>query len=167
VKQENEAVVPEGADLPATENVPFSGAPGPLQRLIKDQRILFLLVGGCNTLFSTSLFVVLTIVFGRSVPSAVSLAIAWIVSLLTAFFVYRKLVFRVKGHALRDLARFAGVNLTSLLINAGLLTLLVDVWGLPAIPVQLGVTCIIVVFNYFGHRNYSFRRRHGSAGENN
>ena len=43
--------------------LPRSGPPGPLQRLIKDQRVLFLLVGGANTAFSTALFAGLVLIY--------------------------------------------------------------------------------------------------------
>lgn len=136
----------------------FDGAPGPLQRLIADQRVLFVLVGAANTVFSTALFAALSWSLGQDVPSAVSLFIAWVVSLVLVFNVYRHLVFRVKGHVLRDFLRFVGVNAVSFLINAGALTLLVDVAGLPAIPTQIAITFIVVVVNYLGHKYFSFRR---------
>lgn len=136
----------------------FDGKPGPLQRLIRDQRLLFLMVGGANTVFSTALFALLSWRVGPEVPSAVSLSIAWAVSLILVFNVYRHLVFRVKGHALRDFARFTSVNLLSFLLNAGALTLLVEIAGLSAIPTQIAITFAVVVFNYFGHKYFSFRR---------
>ncbi|WP_164514573.1 GtrA family protein [Pseudoxanthomonas sp. SGT-18] len=139
--------------------LPFSGAPGPLQRFVSDQRVLFLLVGGANTLFSTALFAALVLWFGPGVPSVVSLGIAWVVSLLAVFFVYRRLVFRVEGHFWLDLARFSSVNGMALLLNAGALALLVDLGGLPAIPVQVAITALVVVFNYVGHKYFSFRRK--------
>lgn len=132
----------------------------PLKKIAADQRSMFLVVGAANTLFSTLLFSGLVILFGSSVPSVVSLSIAWVVSLLTGFFAHRILVFRVKGRVLLDLVRFAGVNYMSLLINMGALALLADVIGLPAIPVQLGIVCVVIVFNYFGHKFFSFRRKH-------
>ncbi|WP_204128488.1 hypothetical protein, partial [Pseudomonas ogarae] len=52
-----------------------SGAPGPLQRFFKDQRVLFLIVGGANTAFSTALFAGLVLLLGPSVPSVTSLVI--------------------------------------------------------------------------------------------
>lgn len=140
------------------EKAIFAGEPGPLQRLIKDQRVLFVLVGGANTAFSTALFALLSWTLGPGVPSAVSLFIAWVVSLLLVFNVYRHLVFRVSGHALRDFLRFVGVNTISFLLNAGALTLLVEGTGLPPIPTQIVITFVVVVFNYLGHKYFSFRR---------
>ena len=135
------------------------GEAGPLQRLIRDQRVLFLLVGGANTLFSTLLYAGLVLLFGPKVPATLSLCIAWLVSVVLVFFVYRRLVFRVTGNGWADFVRFCSVNLASLGINAGLLLLLADVMRLPPIPVQIGITLLVVVFNYFGHKHFSFRRR--------
>jgi len=115
-------------------------------------------VGGANTAFSTALFALLVVLFGPGVPAVLSLGIAWVVSLLAVFLVYRRLVFRVRDHFWLDLGRFASVNAVSLLINAGALVLLADVAGLPPIPVQIAITVMVVVFNYFGHKYFSFRR---------
>lgn len=128
-------------------------------KVIKDQRVAFLLVGGANTAFSTGLFIALALAFPQA-PSFVLLTVSWTVSLIAVFFVYRKLVFRVKGHVWLDLGRFALVNLTSLLINVSLLSLFADILGLPRIPTQLAITFLSVVISYFGHRHFSFRRKH-------
>lgn len=138
--------------------LPDSGSPGPLQRLIKDQRVLFLLVGGANTAFSTALFASLVLLFGPEVPAVLSLGIAWIMSLILVFFVYRRLVFRVKGNIWRDFMRFTSVNIGSLLLNMAALAVLADVLGLPPIPVQIVITALVVAFNYVGHKYFSFRR---------
>ena len=130
-----------------------------LRRILTHQRSLFLIVGAANTLFATVLFAGLVLLFGPRVPSVVSLVIAWLVSLLTGFFAHRTLVFRVRGRILPDLLRYAGVNYVSLLVNAGALTLLSDVMGLPPIPVQVGIVCFVIVFTYVGHKFFSFRRR--------
>ncbi|MBP3974051.1 GtrA family protein [Pseudoxanthomonas spadix] len=134
------------------------GASGPLQRLVRDQRILFLIVGGGNTLFSTLLYAGLVLLLGPQVPAVVSLLLAWVASVVLVFFVYRKLVFRIKGNGWRDFVRFCSVNVASLAINAGLLVLLADFMRLPPIPTQVGITGLVVLFNYFGHKYFSFRR---------
>jgi len=129
-----------------------------LRKLLADQRFLFLLVGGVNTAFSTALFVALVLAFGPHVPSFVSLGISWTVSLVLVFFAYRFIVFRVKGNLWLDFVRFAGTNVLSLLINMVALTFLADVIGWPTIPVQIGIICVIITFNYFAHKYVSFRR---------
>jgi putative flippase GtrA len=128
-------------------------------KIVKDQRVAFLLVGGANTAFSTGLFIVLALAFPQ-VLSFILLTTSWTISLIAVFFVYRKLVFRVKGHVWLDLGRFALVNLTSLLINIGLLSLFADLLQFPRIPTQLAITFLSVIVSYFGHRHFSFRRKH-------
>ena len=139
-----------------------SGPPGPLMKIVKDQRVAFLLVGGANTAFSTGLFIALALAFPHA-PSFILLSVSWTVSLIAVFFVYRKLVFRVKGHFWLDLGRFALVNLTSLLINIGLLSLFADLLHFPKIPTQLAITALSVIVSYFGHRHFSFRRKNPPA----
>lgn len=151
------------ASHPPTPDEPVrgihSGPPGPLMKVVKDQRVAFLLVGGANTAFSTGLFIVLALAFPLA-PSFILLSASWTISLIAVFFVYRKLVFRVKGHVWLDLGRFALVNLTSLLVNIGLLSLFADLLQFPRIPTQLAITLLSVVISYFGHRHFSFRRKH-------
>lgn len=134
-----------------------------LLRLAKDQRVLFLLVGGSSTIFSTTLFVTLVLLF-PGLLYFVSVAVAWAAALIATFPLYRRVVFQVKDHFWLDLARFAGVNTTSLLINMGAMALLSDLLALPPIPVQVGVTGIGVLFNYFGHKHFSFRREPFDSG---
>lgn len=136
----------------------FDGKIGLLRKLLADQRFLFLLVGGINTAFSVALFVVLVLAFGPRVPSFVSLSISWTGSLVLVFFAYRFIVFRVRGHLWLDFVRFVGTNVTALLINLVALTVFADIIGWPAIPVQIGITCFVIVFNYFAHKHVSFRR---------
>lgn len=128
-------------------------------RLLKTEKVAFLLVGGANTVFSTLLFIGLDLLFGRYVPSFVVLGTAWLISLVAVFFVYRKLVFRVSGHVLTDLARFALVNLTALLVNMVLLFVASDLLGASRIPAQVVITCLTVFINYFGHKYFSFKRK--------
>ena len=147
------------SDKPSNVEDLFAGrAPGPLQALVRDQRVLFLLVGGANTAFSTGLYIALVLLLGPSVPAVVSLVIAWTVSLVLVFFVYRRLVFRVTGNVLLDLARFASVNFMALLLNSIALAALTEYADLPPIPCQIFITVAVVVFNYFGHKHFSFRR---------
>lgn len=153
MKAEDETPFPEGP------HGVFSGPPGPLMRLLKTEKVAFLLVGGANTVFSTLLFIGLDLLFGRHVPSFVVLGTAWLISLVAVFFVYRKLVFRVSGHVLADLGRFATVNLTALLVNMVLLFVASDMLGAPRIPAQIVITCATVFINYFGHKYFSFRRK--------
>lgn len=140
----------------------MQGTLGPLFRIVKDQRVAFLLVGGFNTVLGTFWFIVFELLLRDRLGSygyLVSLLCAHVTSVLCAFVLYRRLVFRVHGHVWLDLARFEVVNLTALGVNAAALPFVVELVGLPPIPAQLLITCVTALVSYFGHKGFSFRRR--------
>ncbi|MFI6173844.1 GtrA family protein [Nocardia sp. NPDC051052] len=157
--------VVSGAALgPTAEPMPVDlGAervkPGPLLRLVQRQEVAFAAVGGFNTALGIGLTVVWLAVLGDNVPPSVAVAAAYAVSILIAFVLHRTLVFRVRGHLLRDFLRFVAVNSGGLLLNMVLLELAVSVWHFPDKPAAVVVMALVAVASYFGHRHISFRRR--------
>jgi putative flippase GtrA len=147
-------------DLP-----PESAPPGPLIRIFHDQRVAFLVVGAINTVVGFAIFVVCSESvgqfvdhrFGRVAGSLVTLGISHVLGVLFAFVMHRRFVFHVRGHVLRDLARFESVYLTALGINAIALPVLVEL-GLHRIPAQAIILASTTLLSYFGHRHFSFRR---------
>jgi putative flippase GtrA len=147
-------------DLP-----PQSAPPGPLIRLVHDQRVAFLVVGGINTVVGFGIFVACSETvghfvdrrFGMVAGSLVTLGISHLLGVLFAFVMHRRFVFRVRGHVLRDLVRFESVYLTTFGINAVALPVLVEL-GLHRIPAQAIIWVPAVLLSYFGHRHFSFRR---------
>ena len=135
------------------------------RRLLADQRVRFVLVGGVNTVLSTALFIVFQLWFGDRTYSFVPLGLAWIISLVCVFFPHRLLVFKVRGHVLRDFGRFVLVNAGAFGINVGVLFLASDVLGWPRIPSQLVITAVSVVISFLGHKHFSFRRPRVPSGE--
>ncbi|WP_077098807.1 GtrA family protein [Mycobacterium terramassiliense] len=147
-------------------DLPSESAPaGPLIRLVNDQRVAFLVVGGINTVIGFGIFVacsqtvgyVVDHRFGKIAGSLVTVGIAHVLSVLFAFVMHRRFVFRVRGHVLRDFARFESVYLTALAINAVALPVLVE-FGLHRIPAQAIIVTASTLLSYFGHRHFSFRR---------
>lgn len=147
-------------DLP-----PESAPPGPLIRLVNDQRVAFLVIGGINTVVGFAIFVVCSETVGKYVDhrfgevagSLMTLGITHVLSVLFAFVMHRRFVFRVRGNVLRDLARFESVYLVTLGINAVTLPLLVTS-GLNRILAQAIILAACAVLSYLGHRHFSFRR---------
>lgn len=137
--------------------------PGPLLRLIRDQRVAFILVGGVNTLIGLGWFVLFHRVAGPTVGYMGTLVLAHVASVLCAFVLHRYLVFRVRGQLLLDLARFEVVNLAALAANAVLLPFFVEIVGLSVIVAQIVSTFVSVITTYVGHRTFSFRRSAGKA----
>lgn len=146
--------------------------PGLLFRLVKDQRVGFLLVGGFNTGFGFVLFVLFDLTIGtwldgavnETVGSLATLFCAHVIGVLVAFVLYRRFVFQVHGHVWRDLARFESVYLVSIGINAVILPILVNL-GWNRILAQLSILVITVAISWFGHKGFSFRRDAEAATE--
>ena len=146
----------------------MAGVPGPLFRLIRDQRVAFLIVGAMNTGIGTAWFVLFLWLFPHGAAGYLgTLACAHVAAMLCAFVLYRRFVFRVTGHVLRDLARFELVNLSTLGFNFATLPLLVELLGWPVLVSQLAITGATVVYAWFAHHGFSFHRSRGELAEQN
>jgi putative flippase GtrA len=137
------------------------GLPGPLLRLIRDQRVAFLLIGAVNTAVGFAWFVLFDFLVGTHFGYFATLACSHVASVLCAFVLYRRFVFRVRGHVLRDLARFEAVYLVAIGINFLALPLLVEIAGLPVLLSQALIVFITTLVSFVGHRYFSFRRPTG------
>ena len=135
----------------------MSGPPGWFLRVIRDQRVAFLLVGGINTVVGFACFAGFLVLLGKQ-RYLVALVCAHVVSVLVAFVLYRLAVFRVRGHVLRDLWRFETVYLTALGVNFVLLPVLVEIAHLPVLLAQALIVLVTSLMSYLGHKHYSFRR---------
>jgi putative flippase GtrA len=141
------------------------GVPGPLFRLIRDQRVAFLIVGGMNTAIGAVWFVLFLWLFPHGAVGYLSaLVCAYFAAMLCAFVLYRRFVFRVTGRVLRDMARFILVNLSTLGFNFAMLPVLVEVFGWPVLPSQFAIAGVTVVYSWFAHRGFSFRRSPAELG---
>ena len=126
------------------------------QLLVRREYILFLLVGVYNTVVGYGVFA-LVHAMGK-MHYLVTLLIAHVISVINAFFAYRLIVFKVRGHLLLDFFRFWSVYLVSLSMNLALLPSLVELADLPVLQSQAVSLFIIAVISYLGHKHFSFRR---------
>ena len=147
-------------------DLPPERAPaGPLLRLLRDQRVAFLVVGVINTAVGFGIFVVCSLSvghlvdqrFGKVTGTLVTIAVSHVLGALFAFVMHRRFVFQVRGHVLRDLARLESVFLVGLGITAVALPTLVEL-GMDRIPAQAIIVGCSTLLSYFGHRHFSFRR---------
>jgi len=129
-----------------------------LRGLHRDQRVAFMGVGAFNTLMGAVFFVTLELTLGRLLGYLVVLLMAHVLSVLCAFGLHRRLVFRVTGNVLVDLVRFEMVYLSGLAINMVLLPVLVEVVQLPVILSQFLIVSVTALVSFFGHKHFSFRR---------
>ena len=154
-----------GDDAQIRPPAKMTGVPGPLFRLIRDQRVAFLIVGGMNTVIGTLWFIFFLWLFPHGATGYLgALACAHIAAVLCAFVLYRRFVFRVTGHVLRDLARFELVNLSTLSFNFAALPVLVELFGWPVLLSQLVITGAAVVYTWFAHRGFSLHRSRAERG---
>jgi putative flippase GtrA len=162
--------MPETGELQEPEGGQDAPPPGLLLRIIRDQRVAFLIVGAINTGVGFLFFVIFDLTVGAWVDAAsntvwgslATLACAHVLSVLFAFVMYRRFVFKVTGHVWRDLARFESVYLVSIGINAVVLPALV-LLGVPRLLAQALILIVTTAISYFGHRSFSFRRRTAEA----
>jgi putative flippase GtrA len=142
---------------------PERAGPGILRRLLADQRVRFLIVGGVNTALGYSVFAALHMLVFDEIRFGYmySLVLSYLVAITLAFVLYRRFVFMVSGRVLRDFVAFVGVYAVAIACNVVLLPLLVEAIGLPPLVAQALVVLCTTVISFFGHREVSFRRPTG------
>ena len=120
----------------------------------------FLAVGATNTAVGYLVFSFLTVWVFADVPIGylISLALSYVVGITLAFVLYRRFVFVVHGHLLRDFARFVSVYLVAIAINTTALPLLVEIMLVPPLLAQLIILVVTTLLSFFGHKKFSFRR---------
>ena len=124
------------------------------------EQILYLVVGGWNTLFGYGLWALMEYLLHDYFHYLVILVLSWPFSVLNAYVCYRVFVFRSAGSVWRELPRFSLVYLATLC--AGLLALPVLLRTLPfnIYIIQAGYTAVVVVLTYVSHKFFTF----GGAG---
>jgi putative flippase GtrA len=131
-----------------------------VRRLLADQRIRFLIVGGFNTVFGYAVFVALELTIGVRIGYLLSLYSAYLIALMVGFALHRHFTYQVTGtgNILLDFMRFSGVSLVALAVNTAALPLLVELGGLSPIAAQAIIVVFTTLVSYFGHKLFSFRR---------
>ena len=136
-----------------------------IRRLLDDERVRFLIVGGFNTVFGYALFVLFELTLGKVVGGwigdLVSLYASYAIATVVAFVLHRHYTYRVTGtgNVIIDYLRFVSVYIVALLVNTVALPLLVQFAHLPAIAAQGLIVVVTTLISYFGHKLFSFRRK--------
>lgn len=136
-----------------------------IRRLINDERVRFLIVGGFNTFFGYALFIGFELTLGHLIGGwigdLVSLYAAYAVATVVAFVLHRHFTYRVTGtgNVVVDYLRFVSVYLVAIAINTVALPLLTEFAGIPAILAQGLIVVVTTLVSYFGHKWFSFRRK--------
>ena len=118
----------------------------------------FLAVGVVNTAYGYAVFVALQLGLGDRLHYLGVLLVAHVISVLTAFVLYRRFVFHASGGpVLHELARFWSVYLVALLVNALVLLAAVEGLALPVLLAQALALVVTAAMSFLGHSRFSFR----------
>jgi len=139
----------------------LAGARRRYRRLLADRRLRFLAVGGFNVVQGVLWFAFFHALLGQAVPYLLTLLIAYVPAILIGFYLYRVLVFQVRGLIVKDFSRFVLVQAASLGLNAVILPFFHEVLDFSLVSAQCLSVAVIVVFNYSAHLYFSFRRTQG------
>ena len=136
------------------------------RRLLGDERVRFLMIGGFNTVFGYALFALLYLLFGAVLPSVVCVYLSYAIAVPLAFYLHRRFTFRANGagNVGIDFLRFCIVYVIALVINTVALPLVV-LTGVPTLLAQALVQAGTTILTYIGHKVFSFRRSRQESGE--
>lgn len=128
--------------------------------LRRREQLLYLAVGGWNTVFGYAIWAVLQYLLGEHLHYLVIVLISWPIAVLNAYIGYRYIVFRSHGPILKELPRFSTVYVATLVANLILLPIALRVLPFSIYIVQGLLLVIVVVSSYLAHKYYSFRGGH-------
>jgi putative flippase GtrA len=130
------------------------------------EQLLYLAVGGWNTVFGYGVWAVLQFLLGNHLHYLVVVLISWPIAVLNAYIGYRYVVFRSRGSILREFPRFSLVYVVTLVVNLALLPVALKVLPFNIYVVQALLTSVVVVCSYVSHKHFSFRDGHrGPTGD--
>ncbi len=120
------------------------------------EQILYLVVGGWNTVFGYGVWAVLQFLLGERLHYLAIVVISWPFAVLNAYLCYRYLVFRSRGPILRELPRFSTVYVGDAAGDPGRAA-----GRAPRLPwsiyvVQALFMAIVIVASYLAHKHFSF-----------
>lgn len=127
------------------------------------QFLRYLLVGGWNTVFGMGVYAVLYRALGAHVHYLALLIPSNVLAITNAFVCYKLIVFKTRGHWLREYSRCYVVYGGMMLLGAALMVALVEWMRIP--PVGANCLCIVAttVVSFVAHRLYSFGGAYDAA----
>lgn len=122
------------------------------------EKLLYVVVGGWNTLFQYVSFSVLYYLLHGQLFSSVILFLSYALASINGFLGFRYVVFKSKGHPVVEYFRFQLVYVPLLAINMVVLPLMLAYTSLNAYVVQALFAAMSVVIGYVGNKYFTFRR---------
>lgn len=132
--------------------------------LRRREQLLYLVVGGWNTLFGYAVWAVMQYLLGANLHYLVIVVLAWPIAVVNAYLGYRFIVFRSRGPVGREFPRFATVYVATLVVNLALLPIALNFLPFNIYLVQAAFTAAVVVLSYLSHKFFSFGGREHAEG---
>jgi glycosyltransferase involved in cell wall biosynthesis len=122
------------------------------------QRLLYLVVGGWNTLFGYLAFAGLYFLLHSTLGYAPVFVISYAISMLNAYWGYKLVVFRTPGKFRHEFPRFAIVYVVALGVNLIVFPWLTRTLGLNPYLSQAIFTLALVICTYIVNKRFTFRQ---------
>ena len=132
----------------------------PAAFVLDREKVLYLVVGAWNTLFAYGAFSACWYLLHDHLHPDVILLIAYLIGSVNGFIGFRLVVFKSKGHVLKEYLKYQVVYGSLLLANMVVLPLGLAYSSLSAYMVQALFAVFAVIAGYLGSKYFAFR---GSA----
>jgi len=121
------------------------------------EKLQYLAIGAFNTAFGYVVWAALYRLLSPAVSYAPILILSYCLAIANAYVWYRFVVFRSHASVWRELPRFSGVYLATMVVNLIAYPIALHHLAVNAYVVQALFTLGVVVASYTAHKNFSFR----------
>lgn len=119
----------------------------------------YIIFGVLTTIINIGVFIIL---YNLSISYTISNIIAWILSVLFAFYTNRKYVFKKDSNSKdtirKEILMFYSSRLLSFFIDLFFMFLLIDIIGLSNLWSKIFTNIFIIVINYISSRNIFYKK---------
>lgn len=129
------------------------------------EKLLYLVVGGWNTLFQYGVFSLCWYLLSPHWPPAFILLVAYLIASVNGFLGFRHIVFKPKRHPLFEYVKYQLVYLPLLGLNMIVLPALLKHTHLNAYAIQALFGVFAIVAAYVGNKYFTFRGAGRAASE--
>ena len=121
----------------------------------KGQMLRYAIVGGAGAVIDLALLFILTEFF--NFYYLLSTTLAFIFSALLNFYFNRRWTFKSSGNAQRQLLIFSFVAISGVLINAGIMYVLVELFYVYYMLAKVASIAIVTIWNFMWNKYLTFR----------
>jgi putative flippase GtrA len=122
------------------------------------EKVMYLVVGGWNSLFTYCCFVVLYYFLNGILAPAAILVLVWAIATMNGYLTFRRFVFAPARNSIVEYLRYQAVYLPILAVNLVALPLGLAYTSFSPYLIQAVISAFAVVAAYFGNKYFVFSR---------